>query len=428
MASKISFPTATSLVIANMIGTGVFTSLGFQCAEIKSVFLLLMLWIIGGIMALCGALCYAEIGAAMPRSGGEYHYLSKIFHPSIGFLSGWISVTVGFSAPVALAAMALGNYFSSVFPVFNSMHIAILVVTFLTFIHCYDIHLGSRTQNVFTAVKILLIVTFIICGFIFSDSQSIDILPTTADITNLGSSAFITSLFFISYSYSGWNASAYIGGEIENPQRNIPRSLIIGTLIVTVLYVLLNFIFLYTTPIADLAGQLEVGFISANKIFGSTGGKIIGITISLLLVSTISAMIIVGPRVTQAVGEDFSMLKIFGKKNAKGIPVIAIIFQSSISLFLILTATFETVLIYLGFTLNLFTFLTVLGLFVLRKKMPHISRPYKTFGYPYTPIIFLLFSSWLLVYGIIYKPVESIIGFATVLTGLILYFQSKKQK
>ena len=156
--------TATSIVIANMIGTGVFTSLGFQAAGIKSVFVLLLLWVIGGAMSLCGALCYGEVGAALPRSGGEYHYLAKIFHPLMGFFSGWVSSTVGFAAPVALAAMALGSYASRVFPFINSMLLASSVVVILTIIHSSDIKFGSRFQNVFTTGKIFLITIFIFSG------------------------------------------------------------------------------------------------------------------------------------------------------------------------------------------------------------------------------------------------------------------------
>jgi APA family basic amino acid/polyamine antiporter len=423
----IGFYTATSIVIANMIGTGVFTSLGFQVLGTHSVFALLLLWVIGGVVALCGALAYGELAAAMPRSGGEYHYLSKIFHPSIGFLSGWVSVTVGFAAPVALAAMALGNYSSKVFHGLNPVLIACSVVAALTLIHSTDLKLGSRFQNVFTFLKVILIIIFIICGFTLGNGQPISLMPDAGSWTDILNPAFAVSLVYVSYAYSGWNASAYMAGEIENPQRNLPRSLFRGTLVVMVLYLLLNFIFLYMVPTSELAGQLEVGYIAAGKIFGETGGKIMGAVIALLLVSSVSSMILAGPRVAQAMGEDIPLLSVFAVKTQKGIPVYAILLQSMITIALVLTSSFEAVLTYVGFTLSLFTFLTVFGLFVLRLRNPQLPRPYRTWGYPVTPVIFLALTGWTMIFVFRDKPVESLYGLGTVATGLAIYFAGRKK-
>jgi len=379
---KIGVTTATAIVIANMVGTGVFTSLGFQVMGVKSIFSLLMLWIIGGIMALCGALCYSELGAAIPRSGGEYTYLSKIYHPAVGFLSGFVSVFVGFAAPIALAAMALGGYFTTVFPWFDKIWVGAIVVILITIVHSINLLIGSRFQNVVTSIKVLLILVFIICGFVLGNHQTLSIMPVAGSWKEMSGAAFAISLIFVSYAYSGWNASAYIASEIENPQKNLPKSILTGTLIVMGLYVLLNFIFLYTVPIpemADIQGNpvIEIGSLSATKIFGATGGNIMSLIISILLISTISSMVFAGPRVTMVIGEDLSALKFFARKNKKGIPVIAIALQSTIALILIFTSTFSTVLTYLGFTLTLFTTLTVLGLFVLRFTKPELPRPFK---------------------------------------------------
>jgi APA family basic amino acid/polyamine antiporter len=425
---EIGFYTATSIVIANMIGTGVFTSLGFQVLGTQSTFALLLLWVIGGVVALCGALSYGELAASMPRSGGEYHYLSKIFHPAIGFLSGWVSVTVGFAAPVALAAMALGSYSSKVFQGINPVILACGVVVALTLIHSTDLRMGSRFQNIFTFLKVTLIIVFISCGFIFGDGHALSLMPTEQTSIDLMSSSFWVSLVYVSYAYSGWNASAYMAGEIENPQRNLPRSLFRGTLVVMGLYLLLNFIFLYTVPTGELAGQLEVGYLAADKIFGDTGGRIMGGVIALLLISSVSSMILAGPRVAQAMGEDIPLLRLFAVKTQKGIPVYAILLQSCITIVLILTSSFENVLTYVGFTLSLFTFLTVLGLFVLRIRKPELARPYKTWGYPVTPIIFLALTGWTMIFVFRDKPVESLYGLATVGSGLIIYFAGRKKQ
>ncbi len=418
----IGFYTATALVIANMVGTGVFTSLGYQVFDTKTVFALLMLWIVGGVIAFCGAVSYSELGAAMPRSGGEYHYLSKIFHPAVGFLSGWISAIVGFGAPIAAAAMALGGYTHKVFPDLNEVYVGAVVVVLITLIHSFDTHHGAKFQRIFTGIKVLLIIVFIACGFMASDHQSISILPAEGSWKEIFSGAFAVSLIYVSYAYSGWNASAYVAGEINNPQRNLPRSILQGTFLVMILYVLLNFVFLYTTQIPEIIGQKEVGFFSANHIFGATGGNIMSLVISLLLISTISSMVLAGPRVTQMIGEDLPAIKFLATTNKKKVPYVAIIIQSAIALLLIFTSKFETVVTYLGFTLSLFTTLTVIGLFVLRVKEPNLERPYKTWGYPFTPIIFIALNIWVMYFLIHNKPEIAMYGFGTIFAGLIVYY------
>ena len=424
--TRISANTAISLVVANMIGTGVFTSLGYQVLGIQSYFALLGLWIVGGLIALCGALCYGELAAAMPRSGGEYHYLSKIYHPSIGFLSGWVSATVGFAAPTALAAMALGKYASSVLPALNDQYLAVGVVISVAIIHSISIKAGSYFQMLFTSLKVVLIVFFIGAAFFITPSaqqQSVAWFPVvSADIDALFSPAFAVSLIYVSYAYSGWNAAVYMTGEIENPQKNLPRALLTGTALVTVLYVLLNYAFLKVAPLTALAGKPEVGYVAASFIFGSTGGNLMGLTIALLLISTVSAMVFAGPRVVQTMGEDLYALRFLAKKNERNIPLNGIWFQTILTVILIVTSSFEAVLTYSGFVLSLFTFFTVLGLFILRWKNPDLPRPYKTWGYPVTPIIFLSLTVWTLWFIFRDKTTESLYGLGTVLLGGLVYW------
>ena len=418
----ISLFTAICLVIANMIGTGVFTSLGFQTVDIQSGFALLLLWFVGGVFALCGALCYGELGAAMPRSGGEYHYLSKIYHPIIGFLSGWLSVTVGFAAPIALAAMALGAYLSSVFSIFNPLVVAVTVVILVSLVHLQNLALGSSFQQIFTVIKVLLIAFLIVCGFAVADPQNISFLPSTEDVPLIFSSPFAISFVYVTYSYSGWNASVYLASELKDPEKNVPRSLFLGTLIVMVFYLLLNFIFLYTTPIEQLAGELEVGYIAASQIFGVSGAKLMGLLISFGLISSISSMVLAGPRVTEAIGQDIPFFRKLAHKNANGIPHYAILVQLSIVIILLITSTFEAVTTYLGFTLTFSSFLTVLGLFIYRYKYPDAHRPYQTWGYPITPLIFLALSLWILGFIFTGRPVESLMGLTTIALGVPFYF------
>ncbi|MBI2967964.1 MAG: amino acid permease [Bacteroidetes bacterium] len=426
----IGFFSASSIVIANMIGTGVFTTLGFQVLEIDSVPAILMLWIIGGMMALCGALVYGEIGVRLPRSGGEYFYLSKIYHPAIGFLAGWTSLFAGFAAPVALAAMALGQYFAktNLIPGIDPRFTGIAVVVLFSLIHSYTLHYGKKVQNVFTVLKVGLIIFFIISGLTAPSPVTLSLLPDAHCWSWIFHPVFAVSLVYVSFAYSGWNASAYIAGEIERPEKNLPMSLLAGTVVVILLYVMLNFIFLYTVPASELAGQIEVGQISAGKIFGEGGGRIMSAMISLLLVSTVSSMIIAGPRVTQVMGEDTPVMNIFSVKNRHGVPARALLLQSGITLFFILTSTFEQVLTYTGFTLNLFTFLTVAGIFLIRKKPGDSFSGYRTRWYPLTPILFLLINLWILIFVFINKPWESLFGIVTVLLGLVVYYSGKKSE
>lgn len=425
---KIGLFTATSLIIANMVGTGVFTSLGFQALGISSGFALVFLWVVGGVVALCGALIYGEIGSRFPESGGEYNYLSKIYHPALGFLSGWVSVTVGFSAPVAAASMAMSKYVAYIFPELPKPIFAAGIVVLISVMHGIHFGLGKNFQNVFTTLKIALIVLFIIAGLFAKSEGDASFVFDSSTSKSIFSAAFAISLYFVGYSYSGWNAAAYVAGEIENPQKNLPKALFMGTGIVAVLYVSLNYVFLKVAPLAELKGQLEVGAVAATHIFGKTNGNIMSIIIALLLVSSISAMVMVGPRVSEAMGKNYPIFAFLAKRRGNT-PMRAIFVQSSISLFFIFTATFDQVITYIGFTLNLFLFMTVLGVFIARyKNNPPQYTGYKTLLYPITPILFLIIETWVLVYGLIYKPVESQAGLATVLSGLIIYYISKSKK
>src|SRR5579862_3372323 len=227
--ATVSCVTATAIVVADMVGVGVFSSLGFQVKDITSGFSLLLLWIVGGIVAMCGAVCYAELASMFPRSSGEYNFLRRIYHPAFGFLAGWLSATVGFSAPVALAAMAFSVYFKSVMPDAPALWPGLALVWLVSLVHLSGIRLGSAFQNGWTALKLLLIVAFLVAGFALGTAQPISFLPSAIDTTFVTGAPFAISLVFVMYSYSGWNAATYIIGEIKDPQVNLPRALFIGT-------------------------------------------------------------------------------------------------------------------------------------------------------------------------------------------------------
>jgi APA family basic amino acid/polyamine antiporter len=425
---KIGFYTAISIVIANMVGTGVFTSLGFQVTGIQDGFSLLALWITGGVLALCGALVYAEIGAALPENGGEFHYLSKLYHPSLGFLSGWVSVTVGFAAPIAAASMALGKYLYSANPVLPPTLSAIVVIALITFIHSINLKTGGVFQQVFTLIKIAVIGVFITAGIFCEPLGTVNFLPNENSFSQITSASFAASLIYVTYAYSGWNAAAYLSADLKNVNKTLPRALFFGTLLVLIIYTLLNFVFLRSTPLEALKGQIEIGHLSAANIFGVKAGHYMSLAIAVLLISTISAMVLAGPRVMQSMGQKYTSFKLFAITNKNEVPYVAIIFQSLIAVSLVLFSSFESLINYVGFTLNLFTLLTVFGIFILRFKFKKIALPFKSPFFPIPAILFLSIIIWILYNMLIEKPVESVLGLTTVSAGLLFYYITNKHE
>jgi APA family basic amino acid/polyamine antiporter len=424
----IGFVTACSIVIANIIGTGIFTSLGFQLTDIQSGFPLLVLWVVGGIVALCGALCYGELAAALPRSGGEYHFLSQIYHPSLGFMAGFVSATVGFAAPIALAAMAFGKYLNAVLGFGSPFFLSFAVVWVVAFFHLRNLQVGSAFQNLSTLIKLLLIGALIVAGLFVQPKQPISFLPAHGDTLTIFGAPFAVALVYVMYSYSGWNAAAYITGEIKQPERNVPRSLLAGTGVVIGIYVFLNAVFLATTPIRELKGQLEVALIAGKHIFGANGGRVAGAVICLGLISAMSSMTWIGPRVSMSMGEDHWLLRWLGRKNAQGIPSNAIALQLLIVNLLLLTRSFESVVQYTQFSLLFCSLLTVLGLIVLRVTQPKMPRPYHVRAYPLPPLMFSIITISMMIYLFLWKTTESLAGIATALAGFLLYFCAAKRR
>ena len=425
-AAPVTATTATALAVANMVGIGVFTSLGFQVKDLPSGFALLMLWVVGGVIALCGALSYAELATAFPRSGGEYNFLSRIYHKAVGFLAGWVSATVGFSAPTALAAMAFGGYFNGVVPGAPPVLLALLVVWSVSLIHLLGIQRASTFQNVSTFLKVALIVVFIGAAFAFGRPAPISFAPSSHDIERIASPAFAVSLAFVMYSYAGWNAVTYIAGEVRDPKRTLPYSVIVAVATVTLLYVGLNAVFLYSTPVDQLSGQIDVAVIAGQHIFGDIGGRIVGALICIGLVSTISAMMWLGPRVTMVMGEDFSLLSAFARRTASGVPATAILFQLGLVTLLLLTQSFESILEFVQFSLTISSFLTVLGVIVLRFTQPALPRPYRVWGYPLTPLVFLAVSLFMMINLVLQRPAQSLAGIGIMLAGLVIYVLSHR--
>jgi len=422
---RIGLLAATAIVVANMIGTGIFTTSGFMAADLGDAGSILAGWVVGGVLALCGAAAYAELGTVMPRVGGEYVYLRETYHPVVGFLSGWVSLIAGFAAPVAASSLAFDRYINTLVDLPDRMA-AITIIVLTTFLHMVDVMLGARVQTAFTILKAALIVGFIAAGLAVG-TGSFDHFAAQGDgLGTVLSGKFAVSLVWVSFAYSGWNAAAYIAGEVKDPARNLPRALLLGTGIVTLLYVGLNLVYFYALPPAALGhGEhgpvVEVGDATARVLFGSGAGRFVSTLISLALISSVSAMAMAGPRIYAAMAEDRVFPAVFARRNTRGAPTFGVAFQGGLSIAMVLFVPLGNLILYTGFTLSMFAAAAVTAVFVLRRRQPSIDRPYRTFGYPVTPLLFIGLSMWMGYYFLDHHPRETAAALITVFSGLIVY-------
>ena len=437
---QIGLFTVTSIVVANIIGSGIFTTTGYIMVYLRNPLLMLILWVVGGIIAFFGALSFGELGATYPRAGGEYFFITRQFHPLPGFLSGWSSLIVGFSAPIAASAIGSAEYFSLVWPgLYNSLLpsfgiepalfkklVAVFIILLFTLIHSRGLVFGSRFQNTLTVLKVLLIIAIIFAGLVFGKGSFDNLYhPKSFSFSFSGWKSIGLSLMFIMFAYSGWNSATYIGSEIKFPKKNIPRSLLISTGIVTVLYILLNLFFVYAIPVNEMQGVPEIGGLAAKKALGETAQTVISLFIGFALFSSLSAFIILGPRVYYSMAKQGYFFPFAARVHSKfKVPVFAIILQSAISIVLVLSGTFEQILVYMGFSLGIFPVLAVFGVFKLRKNR---RSKVKLWGYPFVQIIFIVFGILMLTFAYFERPVESSIAILTVLSGVPVYFWFRKK-
>ena len=408
-----------------------FTTLGKQLDKTDSIPIIMGLWVIGGIAALCGALSYGELGASLPRSGGEYTFLGRAYHPAAGFISGWVSATIGYAAPSAAIALAFSRYSASslsleLTPVYQKLLACALIITLAT-VHAISRKASGATQTGSTVIKIALITAFILAAFILTASpQPLNLIPTARDADIMSNTPLGVVLILVYFAFTGWNAATYISGEMENPQRNLPRVLFFGTAFVTVLFVLLNLAFLYAAPIEALRGEIQIGTIAAEYIFGETGGRLVGAMLALLLISSVSALTLAGPRALQAIGEDYRAMSWLGRSTAEGVPWVAILFQACIAIFFILTQTFEAILVFAGAMVAFNSLLAVIGVFILRWREPDLPRPYKTWGYPIVPLIYILITTVALVSVVKARPLTAYSILGLIALGFVLWLLSER--
>lgn len=432
------FP-ATNIVIANMIGAGIFTTSGLLMTGLGNPVLMIILWGVGGIIALCGALSYGELGAAMPGAGGEYLFLSRIYHPILGFLSGWVSFIVGFSAPIAASAMGFSEYFCRAVPgfpvwlstagimndVWTKKIISVSVILIFTLIHYRGIKTGARIQNILTVLKVLLIAILLLAGFSSGNGSFLNFDGGTHD--NSGFSGMKTiglSLMWIMFAYSGWNASTYLGAEISNPGKTLPRSLLYGTGIVALIYIALNVLYVYGIQPDEMKGVISVGGLAMGNLFGKSAEVLFSLLIGFALFSSLSAFIIIGPRVYYSMAKDGLFFKSVAEIHPRFlVPSNSILLQCLIACILALSGSFEQVLTYMGFALGIFPVLTVMGVFRLRASNPSALRlP----GFPVTQIVYMAAGIMILILSFLERPAESSIALATVAVGVPAYFIFKR--
>jgi len=438
---KYSRSVATNMVIANMIGTGIFTSIGFQVMNppigIPDPFAIMFIWFIGGVFALCGATAYAEVATTFRESGGEYTFLSKIYHPIVGFASGWVSIIVGFSAAIAALALASGDY---LMPIMNEMLgsnlpayvpkvVAISLIMLVTLIQLGGVVTGGLFQNIITTIKLMFILVIIITPFFFlaeSGKSHVSFSPTSSSWSTIFSLPFAGSLVYVMFAYSGWNSSSYIAGNMENPKKNLPFSLVTGTAIVTLVYLALTGVFMYVCTFDEMRGKVAIGNIVISKVFNEQAALIFAGLFAVALVSGINAMFIAGPRVAQRMGEDYRIFSFLKGQNEKGAPVNAILLQTLISITIVLLFDFRMILQYIELTLSLFCLLTVVGVFVIRARKLGDESSIKTWGYPFTPVLFIGVTLWMILYFIQMEPMRLAWTGVTLLSAVVIYFLSPK--
>ncbi|NQX01755.1 amino acid permease [bacterium] len=423
---KIGTLPAVALVVASMVGTGVFTSLGYQVRDIPSGPGILLVWGLGGGVALCGALSYAELAGALPRSGGEYHFIGRLYHPSLGWTAGLLSAVVGFAAPTALAALALGSYAHRALPGVSPVAAAVVTLIGVTCGHLVSLKTSARLQTAATALKLTLVSGFILAAFLNPGHGDIRWrIEPRADWEIIASPAFAVALLFVFYAYSGWNAAVYLLDELQDARRTVSRALVFGTVLVMALYVLLNAAFLKAAPVADLAGVTEVGHVAAEALFGAGAARWFSGLLSLGLVATVSALVWAGPRVLEVMGRDFHAVRLLAAKNRHGIPVAATLMLSGLALVFVLIGNFSQLLTYTQFALTLCAFLTVLGIFIVRRR-PAVAGTFRCPLYPLPPLVFLAMTGWVMVRSLVAEPGPTLAGMATVLCAWLAYFPLRR--
>ena len=438
---ELTVTNGTAIVVANMIGSGIFGITGFLAGDLGKPYLVLGIWLAGAVVAVAGCLCYSELAVNLPRSGGEYVYLREAWGPAWGFLSGWISFFAGFAAPIAAAALLFSEYLAHFYPALSPssatgltlsskwIHagsgnlLAIGVVAVFAVVNIVGVRFAGKVQNLLTGLKIGILSAFLALAFLLGKGSTSHFSAQAVRTSHHSLGAqFAVSLIFVMFAYSGWNAAAYVAEEMKSPERTLPASLVAGTLIVAAFYFALNVAFIYALPLEAMKGVERIGAAAAAALFGGKGGDFFSAVMSVGLLSTVSAMMIVGPRVYYAMAQDGCFFSGAARVHPRlGTPIQAILWQSLATALMILTGSFESLLYYIGFALVLFAALAVVGMMRLRKRPGWKRLGAASWGYPLVPAVFVGASAWMLCYTMALRPKESGFGLLTLAAGILAY-------
>jgi APA family basic amino acid/polyamine antiporter len=440
MPAEFGLSMAVFVVVASMVGTGVLTTSGFTMALVESNFWMLVLWLVGGVIAICGALTLAELSAALPRTGGDYVYLYESFGPLAAFLSGWVSFLIGFSAPSAAAAFGSAKYLLTPLHLgaeianFWQRVLATLAIIGFAFLHVSGRRITARFQVWMTALKVSVLVVLALTGFVAGGSN-IQNLADPRPIDWKMAQTMLFSLVFIYYAYTGWNGASYLAGEIRNPQRELPKAIFLGTGLVVLLYLAVNAMYALALTPADLAAIIEdpankeglnvvapIAEIASQKLFGRRWSDPLSVTIGLMLFSTLSVYVLIGPRVLYAMARAGQFPAAAGRLTPRtGTPAMATLIQVIASLILLWSGSFESLFVYAGVGLSLFSMLSMSSIYVLRRTQPDLPRPFRTPGYPITPAIYLGLTGMLTVAAFSQRPKVSTYALLSILAGIPVY-------
>ncbi|MFM8579655.1 MAG: APC family permease [Planctomycetaceae bacterium] len=443
-APSFGLATAIFVVVSSMVGTGVLTTSGFTVFFTGSNQLMLMLWVIGGLLAACGALSLCELASALPRSGGDYVFLGEAYGPLAAFLSGWVSFLIGFGGPIAASASAAAHYLLAPLDLeahgplvasFARPAVATLAIIVLAAIHCLGRLSTIRAQAGMTILKLVVLVGLAVAGLLAGWGR----FATLADRPPLTADVFVamaSSLVYISYAYTGWNAAAYVAGEVDRPREQVPRAILMGTTLVIALYLALNLAFALAVSATDIRELVErsgrvdavapIAQIAAERLFGPGVAAPLSVAIGLTLLSSASAYVLAGPRVACAMARDGRFPAIAGRVSASGAPVVATFLQVGWAIVLLWTASFERILVFAGVGLAIFSMLAVAAVFVLRWRRPDLPRPFRTPGYPVVPLVYLVGTGILTAAVFLERPMESILSLAAIMVGVPVSFMTTR--
>lgn len=424
-------PTATFVVVASMVGIGILVSPGYMILGLRNYPAVFGLWLVGGLLALCGALCVAELAAAMPRAGGEYVYLREAYGLLPAFLSGWTSFILGFAAPLAVNSHLAASYLLAPLGIFPEEHgrvvqsaAAILIVA-LTAPNLLGHRQSAWTQSLTTIVKLALFVGLVIAGFAFGSGRLANLTASEPN-QSIGPAAAATQLFYVMFAYTGWNAATYVAGEVKNPGRTLPWSLLLGCGSVVVLYLALSLVFAYSLPVGAIETESQAeqtARIAAVRLFGPDVSNAFSVAVGLTLLATISAFVITGPRVYYAMARDGVFPSLAARLNPHTqVPAAAMISQSVCAVVILFSGTFQDILQFSAVGLALFSVLTIAAVFVLRRRQPAMQRPFRTPGYPIVPGLYLLVTLWMACFAFLEWTVPSAISVASILAGIPIYY------